>query len=382
MDRRQDHEHDHEHENEYEGEYGRRPLPRDPSIDAFRGLAIVLMVFFTLTLKLSANLPDALKHNVAGAFHAGDVVLPLFLFTSGVSLSFYLEKRRAQSQRETASDVLGRFGRLTLVGVSLSYFSAMGFGKMDEVLLSALLFLACIALSRIDWRGQLGIILGITSSYIVIDRLGWTDSFTAHYLGGYSAAVYYLPVMLIGMMLGSMLIDTDHGTARTRIWSESADHSGRPYGSPRQILAWVLFVTLILFLVSLLFTPIDKSRATPSFMMLSTLIALLTFIAFRWVVRRTGTAWARTLIFLGRTPLRYWLLMYIGVLIPMMLVVTITGSSFPLAVHWPLAIVTSVGVMVALGVASYIITRLRGRRARKPGVEASAQHAHRQREHH
>ena len=60
-------------------------------MDAFRGLAIVGMVFFTLTLKLSRNLPDILKHNVSGSLHLGDFVLPMFIFGSGISLAYSKE---------------------------------------------------------------------------------------------------------------------------------------------------------------------------------------------------------------------------------------------------------------------------------------------------
>ncbi|MCK4718720.1 MAG: DUF1624 domain-containing protein, partial [Thermoplasmata archaeon] len=66
---------------------------RDRSIDVFRGIAIVSMVFFTVTLKLSSDIPDILRHNSSGYFHIGDLVLPMFLFASGLSLAYYIDKR-------------------------------------------------------------------------------------------------------------------------------------------------------------------------------------------------------------------------------------------------------------------------------------------------
>ena len=69
---------------------------RNRAIDAHRGLAILGMVFFSLTIRLSADLPGPLKHNVRNSLHIGDLVLPMFLFASGLSLAYFLEKHASQ----------------------------------------------------------------------------------------------------------------------------------------------------------------------------------------------------------------------------------------------------------------------------------------------
>ncbi len=64
------------------------------SIDVFRGISILLMVFFTLILRLSDSLPVLIIHNVRESIHLGDFVLPMFLFASGISLVFFAKKRK------------------------------------------------------------------------------------------------------------------------------------------------------------------------------------------------------------------------------------------------------------------------------------------------
>ena len=124
-------------------------MDRYQPIDAFRGLAILGMVFFTATLRLASNLPDILRHNVWGSIHLGDFILPMFLFASGLSLAFYLQK---YGKKILHKKMLRRFIILALIGFSLSIFSAYGFLEMDEVMLSALLFITCVALSKLDWK--------------------------------------------------------------------------------------------------------------------------------------------------------------------------------------------------------------------------------------
>ena len=146
-------------------------MNRDHSIDAFRGLSIIGMVFFTVILRLSSNLPDILRHNVWGTVHLGDFILPMFLFASGLSLAYYLKKRENEKKNVFLQSILLRFGKLALVGISLSIFSAYGFLEMDEVMLSALLFIACVVLSKLNWKILIGIIFVINLSYIFLIHL-------------------------------------------------------------------------------------------------------------------------------------------------------------------------------------------------------------------
>ena len=192
-------------------------MRRNAAIDAFRGLSILAMVFFTFTLALSSNLPDILKHNVRGSFHAGDLVLPMFVFASGMSLAYYLEKRADCDAASRWKDIASRFIKLAAVAVVLSPFSGRGFLQMDEIMLIAICFLACSALYPCSWGVQALILILISISYLALIQNDWATVFEDLYLGGYAAVPYYLPVMLSGTMVAKSVMHG--GTAcRRNIW--------------------------------------------------------------------------------------------------------------------------------------------------------------------
>jgi len=309
-------------------------MDRDHTIDAFRGFSIIGMVFFTVTLRLSSDLPEPLRHNVWGSLHLGDFVLPMFLFASGLSLAYFLHKKEREEQNVFLQDVLGRFGKLTLVGILLSFFSAYGFLEMDEVMLSAILFIVCVAFSKFDWKIVLGIIFFINISYIVIFQLGWINIFIGHYLGGYPAALYYLPVMLIGLIIGKGIISKG-------LWCE------------RNILTILLI--FVFFIIFWGFIPINKMTASPSFIMLSILFSFLIFAVMGKIV--TNITSFRELEYLGRKPLRYWILMYIIFIIPLWFYIEYTGRVLPLYLPWFIGVALSLGLMMLFWIISHIIDK-------------------------
>ena len=309
-------------------------MVRSQPIDAFRGLAILGMVFFTATLRLSSDLPELLRHNVWGSVHLGDFILPMFLFASGLSLAYYLQGKEKENKNPFLRSVSGRFGKLALVGISLSVFSAYGFLEMDEVMLSALLFISCIAFSKFDWKIVLGIIFFINISYIVILQLGWVGIFIGHYLGGYPAALYYLPVMLIGLIIGKGIISKG-------LWCEC------------NILTILLI--FVFFIIFWGFIPINKMTASPSFIMLSILFSFLIFAVTEKIV--TNITSFGELEYLGRKPLRYWILMYIIFIIPLWFYIEYTGRVLPLYLPWFIGVVLSLGLMMLFWVISHIIDK-------------------------
>ena len=310
-------------------------MNRDHTIDAYRGFAIIGMVFFTATLRLSRELPEPLRHNVWGSLHLGDFILPMFLFASGLSLAYFLHKKEREEQNVFLQDVLGRFGKLILVGVLLSFFSAYGFLEMDEVILSAILFIVCVAFSKFDWKIILGIIFFINISYILIIQLGWVSIFIGHYLGGYPAALYYLPVMLIGLMLGKGIISKG-------LWCQ------------RNILTILLI--FVFFIIFWGFIPINKMTASPSFVMLSILFSFMVFAVLEKIVTKITSF--KELEYLGRKPLRYWILMYIIFIIPLWFYIEYTGQVLPLSLPWFIGLALSLVLMLLFWVISHMIDRI------------------------
>ena len=306
-------------------------MVRYQPIDAFRGLAILGMVFFSVTIRLSSNLPDVLRHNVWGTVHLGDFILPMFLFASGLSLSYYLQKKEKDSKTIFIKKVIRRFSILALIGISLSIFSAYGFLEMDEVMLSALLFICCVALSKFNWKIILFIIFLINLSYIALIQLDRLDIFFGHYLGGYPAALYYLPIMLAGLTIGKGIISDG-------VWCERNKT--------------VIFIIFIFFILFLPFIPLNKMTASPTFIMLSILFSFLTFIIVENIISSKHSF--IKLDYIGRKPLRYWLMMYIIFIIPLWFYVDITKQNLPLNINWILAIFVSLGLLIFF----YMLSRL------------------------
>ncbi len=307
---------------------------RDRALDTFRGLAIVAMVFFTLLLRLGEDLPEALRHNVRGSFHLGDLVLPLFLFASGLSLGYYLHARKGLRPSDLWRDVAHRFLRLALVGIILSPWSARGWFEMDEVMLSALLFPACIALAGLDWRWGPGVVAVVTFAYPMLWAAGWDALMKGHYLGGYAAIPFYLPVMLAGLLLGRAAIVEGHFRGRRSRWIVAA-------------------VSGLLLACLLLGGSVDKLTATPAFMLLSLLVCYLLLVAVELLASRLRLP---ELEYLGHRPLRYWVLMWLTSLIPLQVFKDRTGTS--LVMEWPLAVLASLAVLLLLWVASRLMDQI------------------------
>jgi len=297
---------------------------RIPAIDLFRGVSIALMVFFTLINRLGGDsLPDILLHNVPGSLHLGDFVLPMFLFASGMSLVFFHENRKKKKGMNYALDVVERCGKLALPWVFISLFSSGEFLGMDELMLNILLFIPALILVRFDEKIIAMAALAICVLYL---SLYWTNAlpdFTAHYLGGYPAAVFYLPVMLAGVIAGRRVERTES-----------------------MLLPATITAALLVFLV-----PPWKMSASPSFMAISVLLSLATFYAVRNLRENH-------LEYLGMKPLRYWILMFVLLGIPLTYYMAFRGENALTGIGWPATLAISALCIPLLYVASRALDRL------------------------
>lgn len=287
------------------------------SIDAFRGLAIVLMVLYTLGIMLEAA-GGVFTHNAEGSLHLGDFVLPMFLFASGMSLVFFHEKRKKKSRTEYALDVMERFGKFVLISMFLSPFSAGGFLQMDEVMLSAVLFLACILLIGLPGFALFIAGLAVFVLYFALSSLSLLPDFSLHYLGGYPAAIFYLPVMLGGIIVGKQV-------------------------AAKKELLMPLFCAISVSALLLFIIGPWKMDASPSFMALSVALSLLVFVLMKDFRNEH-------LEYLGQHPFRYWVLMYVLLKIPLMLYAMYAGLDVPLG--WGSALILTLLCVPALYLAS------------------------------
>ncbi|MFH1260486.1 MAG: heparan-alpha-glucosaminide N-acetyltransferase domain-containing protein [Candidatus Micrarchaeota archaeon] len=280
-------------------------------IDIFRGVTIVLMVFFSIICRLSRSLPDALIHNIPNSLHTGDLVLPMFLFASGMSIVFFAEKHGKRGKKEYVLDIIERFGMLAGIAILLSVFSGGGFFEMDELMLSAILFLVSILLVGFSEIMIFAVMLLVFLIYFVLQNFSLLPDFSLHYLGGYRAAIFYLPVMLGGIVAAKRLGDIE------------------------KLILFATVCTILLFVVS----PPYKMSVEPGFMALSVLVSLVVFYLVRQIQSNyPGIAY---LEYLGRKPLRYWVLMFLVLIVPMAFYGIYTEEGLPLQFGWIEALILS-----------------------------------------
>jgi hypothetical protein len=205
---------------------------------------------------------------------------------------------------------------------------------MDEVMLIALLFIVCLLLSKLDWKIGMGIILIINFSYLILLNNGWDDVFLGHYLGGYYAVIYYLPVMLVGLYLG-------RGIIKDKLWCKE------------NLIIFCLI--MIFFLITLFLYPIDKLSATPTFMMFSIIFSILMFTILNLILNKIKNF--TPLEYLGRKPLRYWLMMYLFFMIPVILYSEHYNVPLPFEIEWYFGIIIALCFMVLIAICSIFIDR-------------------------
>lgn len=301
---------------------------RNRTIDLFRGLAIILMIFFSLLVRLSIT-PDILSHNVRGSIHFGDFVLPMFLFASGLSLPFFIKRREVKKPVERILDVIEKFGKLILISLIITPFSAGGLLYMDEIMLNAVLFLPAVILAKKSEEFLLVLSVVILLSYFLIFPY-IKIYFDQYYLGGYYAAIFYLPVMLAGVLLGKRIIRG----------KEFKDH---------------FIIYLALTISSLLTIFPDKMQASPSFMVLSILLSIVLFYLIKVVILKIkNNPLLDFLEYCGKEPLRFWVTLFLIFVIPISFYLLASGKPFPLGLEWKIGVLVSAFAIIL----SYFISKL------------------------
>jgi len=303
------------------------------TIDLFRGIAITLMIFFTVLVRLTDQ-PGFLRHNVPFSFHIGDVVLPLFIFASGMSLFFFRKKREGKKRFDYAVDVAERLGKLALVSFFIFPFTSGEPLGMDEVMLIAVISIPSLLIAGFSEQAMLATAFLVLAGYSALDAFKMLPDFSAHYLGGYAAAVFYLPLMVFGMMAAKRI---DNGKS----------------------IIPLAIISLIGSFIFLWTGPADKMAATPAFMMVSISICLLLYMMLEFFMARAKpNAMHDAIERMGRDPIRYWVLMFALAVAPVTFYAAFTTDSLPIGLPWPISVALALSCIPALCLASIAIDRL------------------------
>ncbi|MFH1785021.1 MAG: heparan-alpha-glucosaminide N-acetyltransferase domain-containing protein [Candidatus Micrarchaeota archaeon] len=290
---------------------------RIKAIDTFRGLSILLMVFFTIILGLCSSLPWLLTHNVPGTLRPGDFVLPMFLFASGMSL-VYFDKKKSKN-KDYILDIIERIGKLVMIWFFLSPISSGEFLGMDEIMLNVLLFMPTLLLIKFSNKEIIIAGLSVFLLYFALQVVGFLPDFNANYLGGYGAAIFYLPVMLAGVIAGREIENID-----------------------KYITPLILFSVIMLILI-----PPYKLMVTPSFIILSILVSLLFF-------KLSKKIDIKEIEYLGKDPIRYWVLMFVVLGLPLLMYADGLDIGLPLKLDW----LTAIGLTIVGMVILYMLSKI------------------------
>ena len=105
-------------------------------------------------------------------------------------------------------------------------------------------------------------------------------------------------------------------------------------------------MTFVFFILFLIFIPLNKAAATPSFVLLSILFYFIIFTILEKIISNFSSL--KILEYVGRKSLGYWLMMYIVFLIPLWFYIDFSEQIFPLNLQWYIAIAISLGMMMLL----------------------------------
>ena len=299
---------------------------RDHTIDAVRGLAIAGMILFTVAPQVCQSLPSFLAHNDFHRLLIGDFVFPLFLFTSGMSLAHLATRIKTRG-------FTGIFRKILLQAVTLAVFSPVTTGHflgMDEVGMNLVLFFPCLLIANLPTFGIIAVQLSVLLGYFVFQAYGWLPDFHRVYLGGYFGAIWYLPIMLGGVLAAK-------------------------YPTSRMTIALGSLLTALLLSF---FIPPLKMISAPSFMALS--IGVCAFLLHLVQGKRSGF-----LEYLGLRPLRVWVLQFLLVLGPLRLGVYQIFDIQQLDIPWFLVPVAALATLFVIVIASLLIDWFTSRDAKK-----------------
>lgn len=264
------------------------------SLDAFRGLAVVLMVVVDSVDVLGAA-PEQLTHARWHGFTVADVVFPLFLLAVGMAMPF---SAKAQSPHL----VLRRVALLLVIGVALSSL------KYGHLVLAGVLqhvagaYLLGWLVLRVGVRAQVvAVALLLTVQWVAFTVVDAGDVVAGSWARGTTPAAW-LDTLVLGAehTEGVWAMVTGATTVVMGAWAGRllvAARDGSPVLTPLLAYGATLVVVGLLVAVAV---PLNKHLWTPSYALLSGGVGVLVLAGLHALLdARAAPAWSRPLLDLG-----------------------------------------------------------------------------------
>jgi predicted acyltransferase len=276
------------------------------SLDAFRGLAVALMIVVD-SIGVLGVAPAPLRHAEWHGLTLADVAFPMFLFAVGVALPF-------SSKAESAVRVLRRVVLLVLIGIALTswkYGHLVFAGVLQHVAGS---YLVGWLLLRLPWQAQIAALVSALAAqwaaftYLRADTIeagswafgqtpaAWLDTLLLgrpHTEGVWAALTGGITVVLgacVGRLLASANRVNQSVAGRLAVWAVALAACGA-------------LLTVVV--------PLNKTLWTPSYTLLTAGISMFVLLALHLMVdgQPTAPAWVRPLLDLGRNALAIFVLL-------------------------------------------------------------------------
>jgi predicted acyltransferase len=295
------------------------------SLDAFRGLAIALMILVNCRGEAGA-LFSSLEHAVWHGWTFADTVFPSFLFIVGVSLAFSFAEREEDRASNKAFElrVVRRTVILFALGLLLNSFPSLQLSniRIPGVLqrVAVCYFFASMIVLKSGLRGRILWLITLLASYWMMMRFvpvpgigagvlepgqnfaAWVDSL---FLNGYMWSYYDGEWDPEGIVSTIPAIATTLFGVLTGQWLRSST-------SERRKTAGMLCAGLLLLIAGQILSnwlPINKSIWTSTFTIFMAGLALVCQALFYWFIDVAGfSRWTKPFIILGLNPIALYVL--------------------------------------------------------------------------
>lgn len=273
---------------------------RFTSLDMFRGLAIVLMLFINSVSFLSSNLPIFLQHNTSGMLPA-DIIAPMFQFILGAALVISVNKRKKKGEK-TFGYVMKRAFLLLVIGLLLD-LSTTEFQEFKWGILQSLGVGLVVGYLFLFWpvrmRAVAAFAILMTYSALITYVPLIYDNVVGSIHSGPIGAISYATVTIFGTIAGTMFYDRREKPGIGLIFGIG-------------LVALSIAASMII--------PFNKILASSSYMLFSAGVCFI-LISFVYIVGEIKKRNISVISMFGRNSLSLWILQYLLMYIPLVYLV-------------------------------------------------------------